>query len=275
MKSIGVMLPSVVAMLEAVEDASSIAHNHNAAFVLLQGPAGSGKTFSAGILAQARTTYYLRAHAVLTPRTLLSEWIYAIVGWHPAEKFLSELHARLVGELRSSPGAVTIIDEADYLALGAHHHLLNIVRDVADLAGHPIVLISVTALARRLAAPTAFTAQISSRVTSHVSFAAPTAADAEVMGRELLEVTFDRDLITWCFGHSDASLRGLVRQFEKIETGAVAAGLKGRKLSLRQARSLGLVPEARGVRAVETATIAPAAAEIEVAADEERQERAS
>jgi hypothetical protein len=273
MKALDIIFPNIIAGLEAVEEATSLAREHSGSIILLQGSSGSGKTHFAKILTQSRPVFYLRAYQVLTLRMFLAEWIHSIVGFWPMEKFLAGLWDRLLAELRGGPyqtnnhataGAVTVIDESDYLASGPRHQLLNVIRDVADAVGHTVVLISVSTLAHRLAAPSAFTSQVTNRIVSSVHFDAPTLADAELAARELLEVNFAPDLVSWCYAHSDGSLRGLLRHFQKVESGALAAGLASRRLGLKQARSLGLVPDSRPARVVETATIAAPADDLQI-----------
>jgi hypothetical protein len=261
MRKVTVMLPAVLATFEAIQEAIRVARVNETAIVLISGPSGDGKTEAVTAAAEKFDgAFMIRAHQVMTPFELLATWARQIFGCWGSERWSYRLRAELIKELkhRECKGRFTVFDEADYLARSRGHELLNIVRDIADETAHPLVLVSVSRLARRLAAASDFTAQIKSRLIGEVHFSSPSIEDAETLAQELLEVPFDSDLIEWCLKRSGQTLRGLIRWFEKFEAAALAAKL--RKVGLRQARGLGLIPDStpRAVQVLEVASGSPA-----------------
>ncbi len=119
------------------------------------------------------------------------------------------------------------IDEADYLSRNrGRHDLLDVARDIYDESGSSIIFISVTHLAKRLAAPAGYRETVTSRIGARVKFERASIADATLLARELLEgVEFDRDVVTYCVHDAAGSLRVLLNRYAEIEKLAQAAGV--------------------------------------------------
>jgi hypothetical protein len=200
-----------------------------------------------------------------------------VLGWTPEEHTIQDLYQRLVRELRGlscrtlgkEPAALlTLIDEADYLVHGTSHPLLNITRDVGDESGHGIIYLSTTnhVFDRRLATPTAFTAQVSSRIIDRVNFDRPSLAQAALFAKQVEEVTFEPDLVRWCWTASRRALEGgslarLQAIYQAIEADAKAAGVTG-TLGFSRCAELGLGGVSRVAEGKEEETAADSPSEI-------------
>jgi hypothetical protein len=239
------MLAGLAARVELRETAKQLGTG-TGTFCLLHGPSGSGKTFTwremlAQHVAEGGHGFSLRAREVWPPHTMLAHWLEAVAGHDFGLHTPSDLYARLVEVLRKHPGSITVFDEADYLLAGPRHPRLNIVRDVADEAGHSVIFISVTSLAHRLQHPSSFTAQIATRVVAEVPFGVIGIADAGLLSRELIEgVELARDAVSACLRASGGSIRMLLRLYARIEQAAAAGGVRG-TLNLAQAVRFGLL----------------------------------
>jgi len=209
--------------------------SHSQPLGLIYGGAGLGKTLLTEEILKTGDVVYVRAcEAWRTSRgMMLKDVLNAVVPrwgseWHSTEY----LYRTLLDELRTRPNLILLIDEADYLARGKHHDLLNAIRDLADGAGIRVVFISINSLARLLASPTEFLEAVSSRIGGMVEFTRCSLADAALLARELIEgVIFEREVVAHCLKTSNGSIRVLLGLFAQLEQRAHAAKIDALKLS--------------------------------------------
>lgn len=81
------------------------------------------------------------------------------------------------------------IDEVDYIT--RQTRLIETLRDLHDLATVPVVLIGETGVLERLAHLKRFT----SRIAEHVTFEPLDEEDAQLIARELCDITIQPDLV--------------------------------------------------------------------------------
>lgn len=211
---------------------------------LIVGPAGSGKTTLAREIVSEHGGVLVRARQTWTIPQMLGDVLDAVSNcwgseWHSA----AFLYRTLLGELKSGTAPLLLVDEADYLARGARHDLLNTLRDLSDEAEMPIIFFSVNVLAWRLAAPTAFTETVTSRIGAQVEFRRLTISDARLLAVELLEdVELASDVLSYCLTLSGGVARRLMGLYGELEAHAKRAG--ERRLTMPRCLELGLIATA-------------------------------
>jgi Cdc6-like AAA superfamily ATPase len=196
--------------------------------LLVQGPAGSGKTETIRKLVVREGGLIIRACAHWNAKTFLQSLLEALRGqvFEDHVPSMEMMYSLVRRQIRAASPNVIAIDESDCLA-GRHSrwHLLNIARDIYDDLGVPLVFISVTALAWYLATPgDGFSETISSRIAATVRFERATAKEAQQLARELVEVSLSADLVDFCLKRANGSIRLLVSIFTEIEALVKAAG---------------------------------------------------
>jgi hypothetical protein len=259
-ENILVPVRNVLLLSEAIEQ-MSMRRPDSGIFVLVQGPAGTGKTSTARMLAKQRRGLYYSVPEGETHRSFLSGVVNALNGWSvdmPAQALRNHLLADL--EHRNWPPL--LLDEADRLDVTRNQvNLLEVVRDIHDRGRSPIVLFSIAHLARRLANPTGgdYAEAFSSRVAVHIKFESASLEDCELLAECLLEgVKFDGDLIVHCLAASGGSFRPLLGLYAEIEQLAKTAGID--KIGLRkyeQLRSFAGLPAAAPARRAKSSTAEP------------------
>jgi|GEM_PF-1992239 len=229
---------NVLLLSQAVEQISAMGAD-SAMFVLVSGPAGTGKSSAARMLAKQRRGVYYSVAEGETARSLLSGLLDPLNGW--AENMPArQLRDYLLGELEHRHWPPLLLDEADRLDVTRNQvNLLEVVRDIHDRAHSPIVLFSIAHLARRLANPTGgdYAEAFSSRVAMQIKFERASLEDCELLAERLLEgVKFAGELIAHCLTVSGGSFRPLLGLYAEIEQLAKTAGID--KIGLRKYEQL-------------------------------------
>jgi DNA transposition AAA+ family ATPase len=190
------------------------------------GAAGSGKTTVARLIQAAYPEAKLiRLDGLITTRSLLQGIFHAICGWHLDVHDTRALFERVVEELEERR-CILLLDEADNLLRGARFNLLDVIRDLADKSGALIVMFSVKKLAARLRSGSYHDETFSSRMFFEIEFVRPSADDAALIAKELLEsVTLDRDLVEHCWQRSGGSYRPL-RFWKKSRAGPRSSNIR-------------------------------------------------
>jgi hypothetical protein len=174
-------------------------------FGLVEGPAGTGKTSIAKMLAKQYGGIFYSVSELETSRSLLSGLADAVNGSEAPAYSNRVWYQRLLDELEYAGWPPLMLDEADRLdRTRSGVSLLEVVRDIHDRGRSPIILFSIAHLAQRLAHPVGEYAEaFSSRVAAHVRFERATLEDGELLAQRLLEdVKLDADLIAHCIAVS-------------------------------------------------------------------------
>lgn len=129
---------------------------------------------------------------------------------------------QVIAEL-SNQNRMLLIDEADYVV--DKRRLINTLRDIADVAQTPIILVGMEDFAKKLKARLD-QRQFAGRVAFEMQFKPLDLDDAQLLARELLEVDIDDDLLKKLHEVSEGSIRLLCVGLQRIETHAKAKGLK-------------------------------------------------
>jgi DNA transposition AAA+ family ATPase len=194
---------------------------------LIEGPAGTGKT---SLTKLARQRYpqavAVRLGALDGTRSMLARINHEIVGWHTPERTKREAYDRCLHELQERQ-SLLLIDEADRTVDGPDRgEKLEVIRDLADESGCPIVLLSVKALGRWLKKADGYVETLTSRLAFHFRFQRPTVQDAQLLANNLIEgVELEGDLVEHCLSVSGGSYRPLLDMYTAIERLAGVAGV--------------------------------------------------
>lgn len=195
-------------------------------FLLVVGPAGTGKSTAARKLAERCGGVYYSAREGETARSLLSALVNALCGWSVDFYSVQKLRERLLDELEERGWPPVFLDEADRLDRQRNGvHFLDIVRDLHDHGHSAFVLLSIQRLARKWASPTSYFEAFTTRTAARIDFERPDLGDAEVLARAACRVRLGSDLVADCLSASGGSMRPLMARFREVEKTASAAGL--------------------------------------------------
>jgi hypothetical protein len=197
-----------------------------ASITVFSAPAGSGQTTLFEQFGTLHSRAVVTVHSDPSTRTLRND-IYAAVCGDQSCYFGSDgTQRKIIDELKIQGGPVVIFDNADRLA---NPKLLDVVRDIADSAGCPIVLSCIRGrrgLWEMLRAPqTSLVEAVSSRIEQFVELPALSLADAELLSTELAEIPFDAKVIAHLFKRSGASVRAMLGALCNAEDIAMTSGL--------------------------------------------------
>jgi DNA transposition AAA+ family ATPase len=114
---------------------------------LLYGPSGYGKSVAMAFTAQRTEAAYLEAKSIWTQLSLL-EAIAAEIGIVALARSAPRILQQIIDQLNLTPAAL-IIDEMDHLVRKQH---VEIIRDIHDATGVPILLVGEESLPAKLKA---------------------------------------------------------------------------------------------------------------------------
>jgi DNA transposition AAA+ family ATPase len=207
--------------------------------VVVDGPAGTGKTTIAKSLAKKYRGVYYSVAELETAHTLLGGIDEAVNGFTVSAYGQRLWLGRLIEDLERRHWPLIVLDEADRLDRVRHGvSLLEVIRDLHDRSQSIIILLSISHLARRLANPVGgYQEAFSSRVAMRIRFERCVLEDVQLFAQRLLEdVTLDMDLMQHCVEASAGSYRPLIALLSEIEKTAKTAGI--RTVSLAKWRQL-------------------------------------
>jgi DNA transposition AAA+ family ATPase len=114
---------------------------------VVYGPSGYGKSVAMAFTAQRTDAAYLEAKSIWTQRSLL-EAIAAELGIASLERSAPRILQQIIDQLMREPRGL-IVDEADHIVKKQH---VEILRDIHDATGIPILLVGEEALPLKLKA---------------------------------------------------------------------------------------------------------------------------
>lgn len=183
---------------------------------LIEGQTGYGKSTAAAWQIVKVNGAYVRAIAVSTPSSLL-EAICKELGI--ARRATHAATIEDIVQKLSETGRPLFVDEADYLV--SKHRLIDTLRDIHDLSSVPVVLIGMHGFRRKITSMP----QLTGRIAQWVDFEASTIEDAQLLARELAEVTIAADLVRKLHAATHGSVRLIVNGLSRIEHFAKSRGL--------------------------------------------------
>jgi len=183
---------------------------------------GCGATTFMRQMATRRDWVFVECHAEMTVRAFLN-YVYEAI-FHGVGNYYQtfECFNAIVSELRNLGAPPLIFDDCFRLS----PRLIEVLRDVGDTSGSPLVLICTRELRHTILAPKSSSMEaIASRVAADVELPKLSIHDAQLFVSELAEVEIDAKLIGHIFKTAGASARSLLRAYKQVEEVAASAGL--------------------------------------------------
>jgi len=175
---------------------------------LLVGVTGTGKTTALGAAVAMFNAVYVVADSAVTMTSLLSE-ICTELGFEPPRSPAQKLK-EIVSHLRERPRPI-FVDEADRLTHDSR--ILEVLRDIHDLSGVPVMLIGMDRFERKLLRHP----QFARRITQRIEFGSCDLDDTTRVTQELCEVEVAPDLIAKMHLRTKGNLGLMMNALDKFE----------------------------------------------------------
>ncbi len=187
------------------------------------GRAGEGKSKTVSWWATRTEAAFVRASATWKNQGPMLEAICLELGFTPRRRHSESL--KLIAETlaRGTQPRPLVVDEADYLV--KHEELLNVLRDLHDLSGAPLVLIGMQNFVQKILSLRE-QEQFVSRISQVVQFKPLDREDAGTLVRSIAEVQVADDLVDRLHAESNGNARLLVVALEQLESFAERKNLK-------------------------------------------------
>lgn len=154
---------------------------------LLDGLPGQGKTKAVAYTVDQFGAVYLRATKAWTMTTMLKA--LALELRLEPRGYKSQIQDDIVQALAEDPRPV-FVDEADYLLQTGRTDMLDVLRDVYDLSGAPVILVGMEEIVSRIR-KTGRWARFYRRITERVTFDGMPLLDAQRVAGQLCEVAIE------------------------------------------------------------------------------------
>jgi len=175
---------------------------------ILWGDPGEGKSTTVAFACNALDGIFLRANACWTITSMLSALMTEL--GLPRYGRKAPMVDAAVKAMSERPRPI-FIDEADYLL--RVKDLLDVMRDIYDVSGAPVVLIGMEDFARKVQSIGKF----ARRVTQWVKFSGIDAEDARTLADALCEVTVADDLLAHVHQAARSNIGRMVTGLSRIE----------------------------------------------------------
>lgn len=190
---------------------------------ILWGRPGEGKTTVLAYATNIHNGIFLRARRSWTMTSLLEAMVTELGGTAGRRRSQMEdwIERRL---MESEAERIILVDEADYLfsARGrAVTDMLDVLRDIYDQTGTPVVLAGMENIARRIQEEGRF----ARRITSWVEFQGIDLDDVRIVADTLCEVSVADDLLKHLHKECKASIGNIVPALSRVETFGRTNGL--------------------------------------------------
>lgn len=183
---------------------------------LIEGNSGFGKTTAITWLSNQTPSIYVRAKALWTPSAMLGDMCRELR--IPAGGSCASQVDRIVEALSKQSQSV-FVDETDYIV--RQTRLIETLRDIHDTATVPVICIGEEGIATKLRTLPRFT----NRIAEHVVFEPLDEADAQLIARELSDVTIRPDLVAQIQRDTGGNCRLIVVSIARAEQLARSRGL--------------------------------------------------
>ena len=174
---------------------------------LVYGGHGLGKTNTIIWWATRNDAVYVRANNEMTQGALLRE-ILEELGERPF--YISQENFNLIVKILKQQSRIIIVDEVDYLV--GSKNVIEILRDIQDLTGCPVVLSGMGAMDKKIARFKHF----EDRLFKKLKFEQFNSSDIKEIIEELTELNFTEDAIEYLATRTN-QFRQLVMLINKIE----------------------------------------------------------
>lgn len=191
---------------------------------ILWGKPGEGKTTVLAFAMNVFNGIFIRAKRSWTMTSLLEAIIIELRGVPGRRR--SQMEAMIEKRLmESEEDRIILVDEADYLFSSrsmASNDMLDVLRDIYDSTGTPIVLAGMENIARRIQEEGRF----ARRINSWVEFQGIDLDDTRIVADTLCEVGVADDLLAHLHRECKASIGNIVPALSRIENLGKTTGIK-------------------------------------------------
>lgn len=206
MKNVFIKTKNVKRLLSLLDEVQKLPPNIPK-LAMVYGEHGLGKTHSVIWWATRNDAIYVRANNDINQNGLL-KLIVEELGERPFF-FMQENYNLILKHLRTEP-KIIIVDEVDYLF--NYHNAIEILRDIQDNTGVPILLVGMGMLDKKIARLKHF----NDRIYKKLKFEHFNENDIKEILESLTELNFTDDAITYLATRTN-QFRQLVKLLEKIE----------------------------------------------------------
>jgi len=175
---------------------------------LLWGHPGEGKSTTIAYATNTLNGIFLRVNACWTVTSLLGALMVEL--GQPSGRFRAPMVDASVRCLMEQPRPI-FIDEADYLL--RQTDMLDVMRDIYDITGSPVILIGMEEMARKVQTNGRF----ARRITQWVEFRGISLKDARTLADTVCEVAVEDDLLTRLHEASKANIGRMTTGLSRIE----------------------------------------------------------
>jgi len=184
---------------------------------LLVGRTGAGKTTALASLVASQKAVAIRANAAMSLHSLLDAICFELrIEDHRGR--VSEKFRLICDALNDRPRPI-FIDEADYLC--ANSRMLDVLRDIHDTEGVPILLIGMAGLEGRLVR----LKQLARRISVHIEFEPCDLEDTRLVADTLCEMRIEDDLLKLIHTKGQGCIGLMVVALARVESYARERGL--------------------------------------------------
>ena len=184
---------------------------------LVYGEHGLGKTHSIIWWATKNDAIYVRANNEMTQNGLLKAIVEEL--GERAYFYMQENYNLILKHLKQNP-QIIIVDEVDYLV--GSKNVIEILRDIQDNTGVPIILVGMGAMDKKIARFKHF----EDRIYQKIKFEHFSPDDIKEILEQITEIKFTEDAILYLSTRTN-QFRQLVKLLEKIEKLSQRNGIDG------------------------------------------------
>jgi hypothetical protein len=175
---------------------------------ILWGEPGEGKSTTVAFACNTLDGLFLRANTCWTPATMLAAFMVEL--GLPTTFRRGPMVEAAVKRLSERPRPI-FIDEADYLF--RHPDMLDVMRDIYDVTGSPVILIGMEEFARKVQSRGKF----ARRITQWVEFSGIDGDDARTLAETICDVKIADDLLAHIHKASRKNIGRMVTGLARIE----------------------------------------------------------
>ena len=183
---------------------------------ILWGEPGEGKSTTVAYACNAMDGVFLRAQRRWKCGSMLGALMIEL--GMEKERFIDPMMDAVVETLTKSPRPI-FIDEADYLF--CRTDMLDVLRDIYDITGAPVILIGMEEFARKVQARGKF----ARRITQWVEFCGIDLEDAAETAKTVTDITIAEDLLAHIHAEARANIGRMVTAFARTQQFARTNGL--------------------------------------------------
>ena len=176
---------------------------------LLWGQPGEGKSTTIAYAVNMLDGVFLRANACWTVTSMLSA-LMTELGLMPTSR-KAPMVMKVVQKLMEQPRPV-FVDESDYLFRQAD--MVDVLRDIYDLTGAPVILIGMEEMARKIQARGKF----ARRITQWIEFSGIDAADVRILADTICEIAITDDLLDFIRTAARGNIGRMTTALSRIES---------------------------------------------------------